>query len=240
MRVEAAGMAGTPMRIAIFGATGLVGRGALLEALDSSDVQEVISVGRRKVDVEHAKLRQVVHDDFLDFQPIAEALSGLDACLWCVGISSAGVDEATYTRVTHDFTVAAAKVMRERNPAMRFCFVSGAGTDGTEQSRTMWARVKGRAENAVKAMEFKQTILFRPAFILPRRGCKPRGALYRALYVLFLPLYPLLRVCGAATTTTEVGRALLAAASGASEVQVLNTRAINRLARVQAKSPRSA
>ena len=218
------------MNIIIFGATGMVGRGVLLEALDSPEVTHVLSVGRRTTGVDHAKLREVVHEDFEDFAPIADELTGLDACLWCLGISSAGLDEATYTRITYTYTMVAAKVLYEQSPGMRFCFVSGAGTDDTEQGRVMWARVKGMTENALKQVGFREVILFRPGFIRPMRCSQPRGTLYRILYAIFGVFDPILRGLGNATSTVEVGRAMIAAALGMSEKQVLNSPDINQLA----------
>lgn len=218
------------MNVVIFGATGLIGRGVLLEALDSPLVENVLSIGRHTVDVDDAKLRQIVHQDFSNFAPLATELSSLDACFWCLGTSSAGLDEATYTRITYDFTMAAAKVLHEQSPGLHFCFVSGAGTDSSESGRIMWARVKGKTENAVKAIGFGGVTLFRPAFIRPLRGSKPRGALYRILNPLLLALYPLLRTIGQATSTVEIGRAMIAAAAGSSQKQVLDSPAINRLA----------
>ena len=219
-----------PLNVVIFGATGMVGRGVLLEALDSPSVGKILSVSRRPSDVAHPKLRQQLHDDFEHFDALGNQLSGLDACFWCLGATSAGKDEATYTRITYDFTMAAAKVLHEKNPDMRFCFVSGAGTDDTESGRVMWARVKGKAENALKRLGFREVIIFRPALIKPMRGCLPSGRLNRAMYTFFGFFAPLLRPFGMATSTVEIGRAMVAAALGRSERQVLDSREINRLA----------
>lgn len=219
------------MNVVIFGATGLVGRGVLLEALDDPGVERVVSVARRPSGVTHDKLQDIEHDDFTDFDPIADQLADLDACFWCLGISSAGLDEAAYTRITYDFTMAAAKVLKEKNPDMVFCFVSGAGTDDTEQGRTMWARVKGKTENALKGMGFRTTVLFRPAFIKPMRGSSPRGALYKVMTAILGLFAPLFRALGAATSTVEIGRAMLAAARGNAPKQILDSRDINALAK---------
>ena len=214
-------------RIVIFGGTGLIGQGVLLEALDHPEVESVVSVGRRTIELDHPKLRQVVHRDFEDFQPIAEDLRGLDACFWCLGTASAGMDEAAYTRITHDFTMAAARVLLEQSPEVCFCFVSGAGTDATERGRMMWARVKGRTENALKEMAFRRLYLFRPGVIQSVRGDSPRGAVARAAYAI---LYPIVRAFGGATSNVEIGNAMLAAASGMAQKQVLSSRDINQLA----------
>lgn len=208
----------------------MVGRGVLLESLDSPNVGKVLSISRRPLDIEHPKLRELRHDDLTDFSAISDQLAGLDACFWCLGTTSVGLDEAAYTRITYDFTMAAAKVLHEKNPDMRFCFVSGAGTDDTEGGRVMWARVKGKAENNLKNVGFGEVILFRPAFIRPMRGCKPRGKGLRLTYALLGFVIPLSRMFGYATSTVEVGRAMIAAALGRSERQVLDSREINHLA----------
>ena len=220
---------GRPLRVAIFGSTGLIGRGALPEALDYSAIGEVITVGRRASELEHPKLRHVVHEDFLDFAPIAGELADLDACFWCLGISSAGVGEAEYTKITYDYTMAAARVLAARSPRVRFCFVSGEGTDDTERGRSMWARVKGRAENAVKRT-LTDVYLFRPGYIRPMRGARSKTMLYRALDPFLIGLSPLLRPMGMATSTVEIGKAMIAAATGLSEERLLASKAINALA----------
>jgi nucleoside-diphosphate-sugar epimerase len=217
------------MNVVVFGSTGLVGHGVLLEALDHPSVERVVTVGRRASEIEHDKVDHVVCSDFTDLSPIADRLEDLDACFWCLGVSSAGMSEEDYSRVTYDYTVAAAEVLKEKNPDLCFCFVSGAGTDDTEKGRTMWARVKGRAENYVKRT-FDESYLFRPAFIRPMRGARSKTALYRVLNPLLLALNPLLRVMNGATSTVEIGKAMIAAASGLADTQVLDSKAINALA----------
>lgn len=217
------------MRVVVFGGTGMVGYGVLLEALDSPDVDEVISVGRNDVEVEHPKLRQITHRDFLDFEPIADDLTEVDAVLWCLGVSSAGMDEEPYSRITHDFTMAAAKVLHERSPDLTFCFVSGDGTDA--DARAMWRRVKGKAERALDEVGFRSVVHFRPAFIKPMRGAKLRVPLYRVAYAVLAPLGWLMRGVGKGTSTVEVGRAMVAAALGRAEGSPLDSRAINELAK---------
>lgn len=218
-----------PLRVVIFGSTGLIGHGVLLEALDHPAVGEVLTIGRRPSEVEHEKLRHVVHEDFLDFAPIADELADLDACFWCLGISSAGIDEARYTEITYGYTMAAAEVLKERSPDLCFCFVSGEGTDDTEKKGAMWARVKGRAENAVKRT-FEKSYLFRPAYIRPMRGATSKTTLYRVLNPFFVGLSPLLRPMGMATSTVEIGKAMIAAATGLADAPILPSKAINALA----------
>jgi uncharacterized protein YbjT (DUF2867 family) len=198
------------MKVIVFGATGMVGQGVLRECLLDPEVTEVLAVVRKAGTLaRQEKLRELAHQDFLDFRAAADALTGYDACFWCLGITSAGMNESDYTRVTHDYTVAAARVLAERNPKMTFVFVSGAGTDA--KSKTMWARVKGKAEDAVAALPFRAAYLFRPAFIRPARGIKSKTRSYRILYAALAPVFPLVKLVAPrhATTTEAVGRAML-------------------------------
>jgi len=217
------------MNIVIFGPTGMVGQGALLEALDHPDVEHVLSVTRKSTGVKHAKHRELIHDDFVNYDAIADRMTGFDACFWCLGISSVGLNEAAYTLITHDFTMAAAKVLRERNPEMIFCFVSGSGADSSEKGRIMWARVKGKTENDLQRLGFRDVAVFRPAMIQPMRGVEPRGNL-KWMYAMFGVVYPIIRALGGATSTVEMGKAMIAAAQGKADEKLLDSKGINRLA----------
>lgn len=196
------------MKVILFGATGMVGQGVLLECLRDSGVERVLIVGRRPSGQSHPKITELVHEDFADFSEAPFA--GYDACFFCLGVTSAGMSEAEYTRVTVDYTMAAARPLAKLNPGMTFVFVSGAGTDSTGKSRTMWARVKGRAENEVFAL-FKNAYAFRPAFIQPLDGITSRTRAYRIFYKVLAPFSSLLRRIAPkyVTTTAEVGRAML-------------------------------
>jgi uncharacterized protein YbjT (DUF2867 family) len=198
------------VKVVIFGATGMVGQGVLRECLLAADVEEVVSVSRGQLEQQHDKLRDVRHADFTDFAPIAEDLAGADACFFCLGVSSAGMSEADYTRVTYDFTVAAARTLAKVNPDLVFVYVSGAGTDSTERGRSMWARVKGRTENAVLET-FPNGYAFRPAFIQPMHGITSRTRWYRAMYAVTTPLFPVVRRLFPryVTTTEHLGRTML-------------------------------
>lgn len=215
------------MQIVVFGGSGLIGQGVLLQSLDHPKVDEVVSIGRRRLDIDHPKLRQIVHRDFQDFSSIADDLTGVDACFWCLGIASSGMDEASYTRITYDFTMAAAKVLHERSPDVCFCFVSGAGTDASEKGFMMWARVKGKAENALRRVGFGRLHLFRPGFIQSARGKSPRGAVSSAIVS---GVFPLMRAIGSATSNVAIGDAMLALAFDGGTQEILETRDINRLA----------
>lgn len=199
------------MKVIVFGATGMVGQGVLRECLLDPGVTGVLTVGRSATGQTHEKLRELVCKDLTDYSHVAGDLSGYDACFFCLGVSSARMSEAEYRRVTYDIAVAAARTLVELNPNMTFVFVSGAGTDATGKSRTMWARVKGDAENAILGLPFRGKYVFRPAFIRPMHGIRSRTASYRILYAIVAPFVPLLKALFPRhfTTTERVGRAML-------------------------------
>lgn len=220
------------MKILLFGATGMVGQGVLRECLAAPDVTLVQTVGRSATGVRHPKLREVVRADLSDVGPIAEELRGFDACFFCLGVSSFRMAEAEYTRLTYDLTMTIARVLAPINPRMTFVYVSGTGTDGSERGRIMWARVKGRTENALRALPFRAVYLFRPGAIVPMHGERPRAAAYRVLGPLLMPLLPLARRLfpDAVTTTEAMGRAMLNAARHGVPQPILEPRDINALA----------
>jgi hypothetical protein len=210
----------------------MVGHGALRACLLDDTVSEVLAVVRGPLPLTHAKLRQIVHTDFADFGAVQDQFEDLQACLYCLGVSAVGRAEEEYTRVTHDYTLAAARALHSASPSLTFVYVSGEGTDSTGGSRQMWARVKGRTENDLLAMPMRAH-MFRPGYIQPVGGATSRTPLYRALYRVTAGLYPLLRraVPRHVTTTDAVGRAMLAVGRPqATASTVLRTPDINRLA----------
>ena len=217
------------MRVMLFGATGMVGQGALRECLLDPGVERVLIVVRKATEQRHPKLDQLVQEDFFDFSSVEGRLAGYDACFFCLGVASAGMTEQAYTRVTYDITLAAAQVLVRRNPGMTFIFVSGAGTNSA--GRAMWARVKGRTENALLGMPFKAVYVFRPGFIQPLHGITSRTKLYRAFYTVFGPLFPVIRLLFPhyVTTTEQIGRAMLRAAKQGAPTTVLESRDITAL-----------
>src|SRR5258708_635036 len=219
------------MKVILFGATGMVGQGALRECLLDPQVQGVLAVGRSGTGQSHERLREIVHTDLLDLSAIEDKLSGHDACFFCLGASSAGMTEEAYSRVTYDITMAVAQTLVRRNRDITFIFVSGAGTDSTERGRTMWAGVKGKTENALLRLPFKAAYMFRPAIILPLHGITSRTRVYRVLYSVFRPLWLLLRalVPRYVTTTEEVGRAMLEVAKQGAPKSVLESEDIRAL-----------
>jgi uncharacterized protein YbjT (DUF2867 family) len=220
------------MKVILFGATGMVGQGVLRECLLAPEVEAVLSVGRSSTGKTHAKLREVRHVDFMNFSAVENELRGRDACFFCLGVSSAGMAEAEYRRVTYGFSLAAAETLARLNPGMTLVYVSGAGTDTSERGRSMWARIKGETENALLRLPLK-AYMFRPGYIQPRHGATSRTAWARALYALLSPLYPLWRVLFPkyVTTTEEVGRAMIRVASRGAPKRVLESEDIRDLGR---------
>jgi uncharacterized protein YbjT (DUF2867 family) len=219
------------MKVLLFGATGMIGQGVLRECLLDDDVESVLTVGRVATGQKHEKLRELVCADLYDLSAIEPQLAGNDACFFCLGVSSAGMSEQDYTKVTYDLTLAVAHVLVKASPGMTFVYVSGAATDSSEKGRTMWARVKGRTENALLKLPFKTAYMFRPAFIQPMHGIVSRTRLYRVLYAFVGPLYPLLKVLFPryVTTTEKVGRAMLRVVRRGAAKQVLENADINAL-----------
>ena len=217
------------MRVVLFGATGMVGQGVLRECLLDPDVESVLSVGRTATGQPHVKLRELEHRDFLDFSPIENELAGFDACFFCLGVSSAGMEEDAYRRITYDFTMAAARTLARLNPNLTFVYVSGMGTDSSERGRTMWAKVKGKTENELLGLPFKAAYMFRPGLIVPLDGIKSKTRLYRAFYAAMAPLLPLLNAAFPkyVTTTEQVGRAMIKVARQGATKSVLENSDIN-------------
>ena len=211
------------MRVILFGASGMVGQGVLRQCLLATDVTEVLAVVRSPLGRSDNKLRELRVEDFLNLEPLAEAMTGFDACFFCLGVTSVGRDEAEYTRLTYDTTLAVARVLARVSPQMVFIYVSGEGTDGSGKSRLMWARVKGRTENALLALPFRGVCMFRLGIMQPMHGERPRTKLYRPLYTVLGWLFPLLRsIAGSRVTTTEeVGRAMLRIVREGSKTRIL-------------------
>jgi uncharacterized protein YbjT (DUF2867 family) len=217
------------MKVILFGATGMVGQGVMRECLIDPGVETVLAVGRSPTGVQNAKLREIVHDNFLDFSAIESQLAGYDACFFCLGVSSVGMSEERYRHLTYDLTLAAATTLSKLNPGMVFVYVTGQGTDSTEQGRLMWARVKGKTENDLLKLPFKAAYMFRPAGIQPLHGVKSRTAWVQAIYVVASPLLTWLnRVAPKYMTTTEqVGRAMIKVARNGYPKPVLESEDIN-------------
>jgi nucleoside-diphosphate-sugar epimerase len=211
----------------ITGATGMVGEGVLLECLNHPDVEQILVINRKPGGVAHPKLREIIHGDFFNLAPIEQQLMGVNACFFCLGVSSVGLSKEEYRRITYDLTLNVAQLLARLNPEMTFCYVTGAGTDSSEKGRVTWARVKGAAENALLHL-FKHAYMFRPGFMKATAGQKN----VKGYYTFVAWLYPIGRALYPAgfCTLQEVGRAMIEAARQGYPKQVLEVEDIVRLA----------
>lgn len=185
----------------------MVGEGVLLECLNDATVEQVLVFGRRPCGHSHPKMKEILHADFLNISSLADHFRGYDACFFCLGVSSVGMKEPEYTRLTHQLTLHCAEVMHRASPNMVFCYVSGAGTDATEKGRQMWARVKGRTENDLQKVGFSRVYAFRPGMMTPTKGAKHTLKLY--FWIGWLA--PIIRALAPHTISTlaQVGRAMI-------------------------------
>jgi uncharacterized protein YbjT (DUF2867 family) len=212
----------------ITGATGMVGEGVLLECLDHPDVEQILVINRKPGGVSHPKLREIIHTDFFNLAPIEPQLIGFNACFFCLGVSSVGMSNEEYKHITYDLTLNVGQLLERFNPEMTFCYVTGMGTDSSEQGRIAWARVKGATENALMRL-FKQSFMFRPGFMKAIPGQKN----LKSYYKLFAWLYPIGRILYPAgfCTLQEVGQAMINAASKGYPKQILEVKDIVKLAK---------
>ena len=206
----------------------MVGEGVLFKALSHEDVESVLVIGRRSCMVTHPKLKEIIHHDFFNYSSIEEQLKGYHACFFCLGVSSVGMNERDYSRITYDLTMQAARTLSGFNPDMTFCYISGTGTDSSEKGRLMWARVKGKTENHLTRLPFKAVYLFRPGLMKPTKGQKNVKPLFKVLGLLY-PLWKVLspkNVC----TLEEVGLAMIQASQTGYTKQILENKDIAQLA----------
>jgi uncharacterized protein YbjT (DUF2867 family) len=229
------------MRVIVVGASGMVGQGVLRECLHAPEIECVLAVGRSPLGRTEPRLVERVIPDMTDLSAIESDLQDFDACFFCLGVTSAGMTEEEYRKVTYDITAAFAKTLARLNPGMTFVFVSGSGTDSSEQGPVMWARVKGAAENVVLNAGFKAAYMFRPGIIQPLHGIRSRTPAYRFFYTWLSPLVALLKALlpGYVTTTENIGRAMLAAAQRGAPKLILDNRDINALAASVPSLPRA-
>jgi uncharacterized protein YbjT (DUF2867 family) len=217
------------MKVILFGATGMVGQGCLRECLVDAGVERVLVVGRSPTGVQHAKLHEVLHDNFTDFSKIESQLRGYDACFFCLGVSSVGMEAERYRHLTYDVTMAAANTLVRLNPGMVFTYVTGRSTDSTEQGPVRWARVKGKTENDLLKLPFKAAYMFRPAGIQPLHGVRSKTAWVQAIYVVAAPLLSYLARTAPKymTTSEQLGRAMIKVARDGYPKPVLESEDIN-------------
>lgn len=215
----------------MFGANGMVGYAVLQECLQNPEVSSVVSVGRRSNRVQHPKYTELLHGDLFDLQPIAAQLAGFDACFYTIGVSSAGMNEADYTRTTFELTKAVFETLLPQNTNLAVVFVSGRSSDSTEHGRVMWARVKGRAENLLLRMPFKSVTIVRLAGLVPAQGGSSSTTLYRMVYGAARVILPLLHrlTPNNVTTPSILGRAFIRAAQGKAPKRVLKSADIHAL-----------
>jgi uncharacterized protein YbjT (DUF2867 family) len=195
------------LSVIITGATGMVGEGVLMETLNYPDVEKVLIVNRRPSGFSHPKLKEIIHNDFLNIKPIEQQLTGYNACFFCLGMSSVGVSKDKYYSTTYTLTMHVAEILASLNPDMTFCYISGAGTDSTGKSMLNWARVKGKTEDDLMRLPFRKVYNFRPGFLIPSAELKNTHGYYKT----FKPLYPLFRAIfpGMSSTLSELGRAMI-------------------------------
>ncbi len=220
------------MNVLITGTTGMVGKGVLLECLDHPQVKRVLSVSRSGLGLKHDKLEDIIHKDFSDYSSIKDSFKDLDACFLCMGVSAAGLSEEKYTEITYDYTLKLAKTLLELNPNMICTYVSGQGTDSSEKGRSMWARVKGKTENDLLKLGFKEAYMFRPGVIIPLRGIKSSTKLYQFFYDYFMWLIKLIQFFApnSVVNTTEIGLAMISLVQSPTDINIINPKDIKRIA----------
>ncbi|CAG2533828.1 hypothetical protein MAR621_03874 [Maribacter dokdonensis] len=220
------------MKVMITGSTGMVGKGVLLECLDDKNIKEILLINRSSITIDHPKIKEVLHDNFTDFSPIQSEFENLGACFHCMGVSSAGLSDEAYYKLTYTITEELANTTYNASPNILFTYVSGQGTDSSEKSTTMWARVKGKTENMIFNKGFKDAYAFRPGMILPERGVKSKTKIYNLMYVITRPIFPLFRKMKSVTTTTRIGKAMINLIDYPQELKLLEGNDINTIAKI--------
>lgn len=217
------------VRAIITGSTGMVGEGVLHECLLSPDVESVLVINRHPCNVQHPKLKEIIHSDFYDISGIASQLSGYNALFFCMGVSSVGMHEEKYHRLTYDLTLSFSKTVVEVSPGITVCYVSGVGTDSTEKGRIMWARVKGKTENHMMQLPMKGAFMFRPGIIQPTKGLHNTYKVYKVM----APLFPALKWLFPkyACTLEEIGKAMINTVMIGYDKKVLEVKDIQMLAK---------
>ena len=212
----------------IFGASGMVGEGVLLRALQHPDVESVLVIGRRSCGIRHNKLKEIIHDDFYNYTTVEEHIKGYNACFFCLGVSSVGMNEKDYYHVTYDLTMQAASVLSKLNSDMTFCYVSGTGTDSSEKGRLMWARVKGKTENHLMALPFKAVYLFRPGFMQPVKGQRNIKSIFKVVDFI----YPVIKILfpNSGCKLEDLGIAMIMSAKVGYSKHIIENKDIDQLA----------
>jgi hypothetical protein len=218
----------------LFGSTGMIGRGVLLECLENNKVESVLVVNRNSCDINHPKLKEVIHENIYDLSSIVNELKGYNTCFFCIGVSVTGYTEREYYKITFELTTYVAKTILSVNNDMTFCYITGQGTDSSEKGRLMWARVKGKTENALMAMPFKKTYIFRPGFIQPLRGLKSRTKIYNLVYIFFKPFYFIFKHFENYVTNSDtMSKAMINAVATGYDKSIIENKDINILGRMK-------
>lgn len=220
------------MKVILTGSTGMVGKGVLLECMNDETVEEILLINRSSIDISHPKIKEILHQDFTNFNNIKVEFKDYDACFHCMGVSSAGISEERYYKLTYTISEALANAIYNVNPNILFTYVSGAGTDSSEQGNSMWSRVKGKTENFILNKGFKDAYAFRPGAILPERGVKSKTKLYNFFYVITKPIFPLLKRMKSVTTTSRIGRAMINLDNNPQSLKHLEGTDINKIAKI--------
>jgi uncharacterized protein YbjT (DUF2867 family) len=220
-------------KVIVTGASGMVGKGVLLECLDHPEIDTVLVLGRTPTGIKHSKLNELLLTDFTDYVAVHDRLNGYDACYFCLGVSAGGMKESDYRKITYDYTLALGKTLFQLNPDMTFIYVSGQGTDSSEKGRMMWARVKGKTENDLLALGFKQSFMFRPGIIIPLRGIKSKTPGYQFFYTYLGWLFKLIKKLApdSANNTSQIGLAMINATLRGYDKKIIAPKDINALAK---------
>lgn len=205
----------------------MVGEGVLHECLQDDNVQEVLIINRKSSGISHPKLKEIVHGNFFDLSAVESQLQGYTACFFCLGVSSVGMKEEDYTKMTYTLTMNVANTLSRKNNDMTFCYVSGAGTDSTEKGKLMWARVKGKTENDLMKLPFKKVYNFRPGIIEPTKGLQHTLGLYKYMGWII----PVVRLFTPVVTLKQLGLAMINTAAKGYEKQILEVRDIIELSK---------
>lgn len=215
------------MKVIVTGASGMIGKGVLLECLDHKNIKEVLSIGRKTLDLNHPKLKQLIHKNFSEFDSVKNELTGFNACYHCMGVSAASFGKKDYYHMTYDFSLALAKTILKANPESSFIYVSGQGTDSNEKGKS-WAAVKGKTENDILKLGFKQAFAFRPGFIIPLRGTEPSSSLYKTMVNNLGWLLKLIKKIApnSVVNTTQVGLAMINVTKNGSDKTIINPKDI--------------
>ena len=217
-------------KVIITGSTGMVGKGVLLECLDDERIEKVLVINRTSLEMQHPKLEEILLNDFTQVAFLKEQLNGYDGCFFCMGVSSIGMNEEKYNALTFETAKAFADVLFDLNPALVFNYVSGFGTDSTENGKTMWARIKGKTENYILNKGFSDSYAFRPGAIIPERGIVSKTGWYSLIYVVLKPFFGLMKKSKNITTTTKIGHAMIATLFNSQALKHLENKDINNLA----------